>query len=213
MINQRSSRLRAQINSISSPFVFEPSQQWDGNDGRWSTFIVRIGTPQQDFRILPATNTQETWVPIPEGCLSSDPTDCGNIRGAEPFKGEPSKGFKINESSTWVANGQYNLLSEENLNYLGNGKYGFDTVELGVQGSNELSLTGQVVAGIATKDFYLGIFGLGPKPANFTDSDPKPSYMKTLVDKRLIPSLSFGYTAGAPYRKYLNFSHLKVSTN
>lgn len=100
MIKQRSLRLRTRINPISSSFVFEPSQQWVGNDVRWSKFIVRIGTPQQDFRILPATNTQEAWVPLPEGYLSTDPTDCGSIRGVEPFKGALSKGFKIHESST-----------------------------------------------------------------------------------------------------------------
>lgn len=192
--------LRARTNPSPSPFVLESSQLWDGNDGSWSTFLIRVGTPAQTFRILPATNGQETWVPVPQGCLSSDPISCGNLRGVEPFKSAPSSGFQSNASSTWVENGFYTLVSERNLNYSGNGKYGFDTVKLGIQHS-ALSLTGQVVAGIATKDFYLGVFGLGPKPANFTDfTDPKPSYMRNLVDRHLIPSLSFGYTAGASYR-------------
>ena len=55
--------------------------------------------------------------------------------------------------------------------------------------------------GIATKDFYLGIFALGPKPTNFTSfDDPQPSYMWSLKNQSLIPSLSWGYTAGAPYQ-------------
>ena len=37
-----------------------PSQIWDGNDGAWSTFIIRIGTPAQYFRVLPSTNSEET---------------------------------------------------------------------------------------------------------------------------------------------------------
>lgn len=111
-------------------------------------------------------------------------------------------GFQINASSTWTENSFYNLGLAKNLNYSGNGLYGYDTIGLGVQ-EGGLFLTGQVVAGIATKDFYLGIFGLGPKAANFSDfTDPKPSNMRTLVDRNLIPSLSFGYTARAPYRKY-----------
>jgi hypothetical protein len=45
----------------STPFPFAPSQYWDGNDGLWSTFSIRIGTPSQEFRILPSTTAQETW--------------------------------------------------------------------------------------------------------------------------------------------------------
>ena len=205
MVSRSGLSIRAQTSSIPSPSVFEPSQAWDGNDGSWSTFIIRVGTPEQTFRILPATNGQETWVPVPQGCLTSDPNSCGNLRGVEPFKDAPSSGFQVNASSTWVANDFYNLVSERNLNYSGNGEYGFDTVRLETQNGG-LSLASQVVAGIATNDFYLGVFGLGPKPANFSDfTDPKPSFMKNLIDQSLIPSLSFGYTAGAPYR---NTSHL-----
>lgn len=208
MISRGGLSIRAPTNPIPSPLVLQPSQLWDGNDGSWSTFIIRVGTPEQTFRILPATNGQETWVPVPQGCLLNDSNSCGHLRGAEPFKGAPSNGFQVNASSTWVANDFYTLGSEQNLNYSGNGEYGFDTVKLGTQDGG-LSLAGQVVAGIATKDFYLGIFGLGPKPANFSDfPDPKPSYMRTLVDKNLVPSLSFGYTAGAPYRNFSNPSHI-----
>jgi len=47
----------------------------------------------------------------------------------------------------------------------------------------------------------LGIFGLGPKPTNFSDfNQPQPSYLWSLKNQSLIPSLSFGYSAGAPYQ-------------
>lgn len=47
----------------------------------------------------------------------------------------------------------------------------------------------------------LGVFGLGPIPTNFSDfNDPQPSYMYSIKNQSLIPSLSYGYTAGAPYR-------------
>jgi hypothetical protein len=47
-----------------------------------------------------------------------------------------------------------------------------------------------------------GTFGLSPRPTNFTNFDnPQPSYLTSLKSKNLIPSLSYGYTAGAPYRQ------------
>ncbi|KAL9612515.1 MAG: hypothetical protein Q9167_002900 [Letrouitia subvulpina] len=72
----------------SKAFTFPPSQNWDGNDGAWSTFLIGIGTPAQYFRILPSINGQETWVPIASNCTQG-PSWCGNARGVEPFK-DPS---------------------------------------------------------------------------------------------------------------------------
>lgn len=47
-----------------------------------------------------------------------------------------------------------------------------------------------------------GLFGLGPKPTNFTDfNEPQPSFMWTLRKQSIIPSLSYAYSAGAVYRK------------
>jgi hypothetical protein len=45
------------------------------------------------------------------------------------------------------------------------------------------------------------MFGLNPAPTNFSSkSAPAPSYMSNLKSQGHIPSLSYGYTAGAPYR-------------
>ena len=119
-----------------------------------------------------------------------------------PFEGNQSNGFVSNGSSTWVAKGIYQLDIETDLGYTGNGDFGFDIVGLGLENSGGLTLANQLVAGIATEDFFLGQFGLGPKPTNLsTFEHPIPSYMQTLADQDLIPSLSFGYTAGAKYRE------------
>ena len=194
---------RASSTNNSLPYVFPPSQEWLGNDGSWSTFILRVGTPPEAYQILPATNIQETWVPLSQACASSDFNRCTHLRGIEPDQVAAQRGFQLNQSSTWVKEGIYNLLSEGNLGYTGNGEYGFDTVRLGPPALDGPSLNHQVVAGVVTTDFYLGLFGLGPKPANFSDfNDPIPSYMKTMVDKKMIPSMSYGYTAGAKYRKF-----------
>ncbi|KAF2280771.1 acid protease [Westerdykella ornata] len=187
--------------TVPPPFVFAPSQAFDGNDGRWSTFIVRVGTPEQNFRVLPSIQGHEIFIPLPDGCIETDPDNCGDLRGVYPFNGQKSTGFLTNASSSWKPIGLYNLYLAQELNYTGNGLYGFDTVGLMLQNSGGLTLENQVVAGIATKDFYLGLFGLGPKPSNFSDWQyPQPSFMQTLKDKNRIPSLSFAYTAGAAYR-------------
>lgn len=94
---------------------------------------------------------------------------------------------------------------ELNLDLSDIGTYGLDTVALGFGGSiGGPSLDSQVVVGIETYSYYVGMFGLGPQPTNFTDfSDPHPSFLSTLKSKNLIPSLSWGYTAGASYREYI----------
>ena len=195
---------RALATNRTLPYVFPPSSEWLGNDGLWSTFEIALGNPPKVFHILPATNIQETWVPLPEGCPSSNFISCTHLRGILPNDVATQKGFQLNQSSTWVNKGIYNLLSEENLGYNGNGEYGFDTLRLGSPALGGPSLDRQVIAGIVTDDFYLGMFGLGPKPANFSDYDnPIPSFMRTLVNKNIIPSLSYGYTAGAKYGKFL----------
>ena len=199
---------RQNSTAVPAPFSFAPAQTWDGNDGSWSTFIVRIGTPPQDFRVLPSTAGQETWVPYPEGCTVKDPSNCGSSRGVQPFNTEQGTGFLTNASSSWQALGVFsldfetNLDYEPNVSYVGQGVYGFDTVGLQVENSGGITINHQVVAGIAMKQVYLGIFGLGVKPANFSSySDPQPAFLPSAVNQSLIPSQSWGYTAGAPYRK------------
>ena len=68
----------------SQAFSVPPSQVWDGNDGAWSTFVIRVGNPPQYFRVLPATNNDETWIPAPDDC-NKGMGWCGNARGVEPF--------------------------------------------------------------------------------------------------------------------------------
>lgn len=166
----------------------------DGNDGPWSTFAIRVGNPPQPLRVLASTTVAETWVVLNQGCTSNDGSKCANARGNL---------FNQNISSTWDDHGLFELGVELNLDYnnFDNGDYGLDTLALGYTGSGGLSLDQQVVAGIATKDFYLGSLGLAPWPVNFTLRESSPSYLSNLKNQSKIPSLSFGYSAGAAYRK------------
>jgi hypothetical protein len=119
------------------------------------------------------------------------PANCVDSRGAQ---------FNYNSSSTWYFTNYYLLGLESNLGLSDSGMFGSDTVALGWQGSGEPTLNHQVVAGIATTDFWLGQFGLTPRPTNFTDfNNPQPSFVQTLKNRSIIPSLSWSYTAGASY--------------
>ncbi|KAL8822800.1 MAG: hypothetical protein Q9191_006468 [Dirinaria sp. TL-2023a] len=169
----------------------------DGNDGPWSSFVIRVGTPAQVLRVLASTTVPETWIVSNQGCLTTDPTNCADSRGNI---------FNVNASSTWQDHGYFALGVEMNLPYTSNyddGEYGFDTLGLGYpgSGSNATTLPHQVIASIATKDFYLGNLGLTPRPVNLTNLDnPSPSYLSSLKTSNQIPSLSYGYNAGAQYR-------------
>ncbi|KAI3394467.1 hypothetical protein diail_2659 [Diaporthe ilicicola] len=80
----------------------------------------------------------------------------------------------------------------------GNGLFGYDSVGLGSSGT---AVEHQVVAGIATPNFWVGSLGLGANYTNFSEDERPSSLLRTLKDSRSIPSLSYGYTAGAPYSK------------
>ena len=151
-----------------------------------------MGTPAQDVRVFLSTLISATWVVLSEGCTTSDPPNCGDLRGDI---------FNVNASSTWVANDEYELFYDSWLNFTGNGEFGYDTVGLSWQGSGGPTLNHTVVGGIVDPDFYLGNFGLSPRPTNFTSfNDPQPSYLTLLKQNNEVPSLSYGMTAGAPYR-------------
>lgn len=125
---------RANSTSQIQPFSFPTSQTWDGNDASWSTFIISVGTPPQTFRVLPATRADETWLPTPAGCSQFiDLPNCGNLRGVDAFQNAFSEGFEKNQSSTWVENGTFSLLLQNDLTLdsSATGDFGFDTLSLG----------------------------------------------------------------------------------
>ncbi|KAL9601761.1 MAG: hypothetical protein Q9179_002761 [Wetmoreana sp. 5 TL-2023] len=133
--------------------------------------------------------------------LQTDAPDCASKRGGL---------FNKNHSSTWQDQGFYELDQELNLGYAGNGDFGIDSITLGYPGSDAISVDRQLLATIAAKDYYLATWGIAPRSTNFTSSDPGEttfapgdsyqSLLSTLKQKQKIPSLSYGYTAGARYR-------------
>ncbi|EPS36985.1 hypothetical protein H072_9435 [Dactylellina haptotyla CBS 200.50] len=185
---------------IPFPIVIGPSQDWDGRDGPWSSFALQVGTPPQIVKALVGTGSNLQMVVLPEGCQApEDSLTCPTLRGGE---------FFTNESSTWENNTRYSTDSiyalgvESRLGFDGNGLYGFDTLTLDWQGSGKPTIYNQSIAAIATKDFFLGVLGLNPRPTNFSDdfNNPVPSYLQNLRSNNFIPSLSWSYTAGNQYR-------------
>lgn len=91
----------------------------EGNDGTWSTFEIRVGTPGQVARVLPATSWQETWVvwKTVNGCNTSlgVAADCFEARGGA---------FDSHASSTWHDEGQFTLGLNNLLGYDGVADYG-----------------------------------------------------------------------------------------
>lgn len=194
---------RATESTVPEPYVVPPSQKFDGNDGAWSTFQISVGTPGQEFRVLASTQSGVTQVIVPEGCLPEEGPDCPNLRGIEVFNSEQSPGFEVEESSTWSAIGQYAVETEERLNVTADGTFGYDKVALGpAADSASLSLEHQTVAGVAeTSYYYLGHIPLGIPDSSFSSlSQSIDSFLYQLRNQTKIPSLSFGYTAGAKYK-------------
>ena len=117
-------------------------------------------------------------------------------------------------SRTWSDLGNYSLGVETNLGYDAPASYGLDTVALGLSDSPDgPSLKGQVIASMQSYLFYNGLFGLKNQPSNFTasndsnnltDTVPHRSFLTTMRDQKMIPSLSWAYTAGAQYSEYIS---------
>ena len=92
---------------------------------------------------------------------------------------------------------------EGDLGYNDGAIYGNDTVALDLsEDSGDPQLESQVVAAFENDDFYLGLFGLGHKGTNFSKyNTPNATILASLKKRNMIPSLSWGYTAGAFYRE------------
>ncbi|KAI1763585.1 acid protease [Hypoxylon sp. FL1150] len=190
-----------------------PSEYFDGNDGPWSSFFVRVGVPEQDVRVLVSTASPETLVVSSDlGCSSqvfgnSIPSDCATSRGML---------FNPNNSATWDDLGTFNINGngvglEANLGYSQPTDFASETLGISLTGPR---LDNQTVGVIATASpFYLGIFGLNNQPVNFTSlgNYSSPSFLTTLKNQNTIPSLSWSYTAGARYRLKQVYGQLILS--
>lgn len=120
---------------------------------------------------------------------------CTNARGGT---------FNPDNSSTWGNRTYYKLPIEQNFATAVSALFGNDTLTLGGKGDDGHSLAAQVIEAITDPKYYLGMLGVNQQPINFTSPDSVQStYITSLKDQNMIPSVSFGYTAGAPYSRCL----------
>jgi hypothetical protein len=198
------------------PLAFSSSEFWSRCNGNWSSFVVRIGTPEQDFRVLPSPSTGAVFVPDIAGCLRRDdrPYNCAELRGV--VNSTYAMGFQPDSSRTWANEGVFEAHLGTEFGFNASARYGRDIVGLMVPHSGAPKpLANQTVGSLADlRPFFVGFFGLSPKPINFSNYDePRPSYLTSLKNAQNIPSLSYGYTAGASYSELLKAgSGLEVTT-
>ncbi|CAO1604417.1 hypothetical protein XANCAGTX0491_007974 [Xanthoria calcicola] len=176
-----------------APIVVATTGKFAGNDGSWSTFNFSVGTPLQTLEVLPSTQVPESWIVLDVAC-STSPADCSDIRGGT---------FAYQDSSSWTTKSFFALGAEANLGYTNEenrGFYGWELVQLTTPEGANTRVNQSVVAGISTKNFFLGVLGLAARPVVWEDhSDSSPSLITILKEQNYIPNRSYGYTAGASY--------------
>lgn len=189
--------------TLPSAVSVAPDQNWDGIDGKWNTISIRVGEPAQLVRVYVSTASQQTWVVHASACAQNVTNPAtGAVTETVDRTCFDSRGrtFNVSTSTTWDQNGFFQLWTEKNLGLTGNGFYGWDKVGLGLKGEEGPTLPNTTVGTLISPNFWLGHFGVNPKPTNFSAFvDPSPSYMSMLFNQSLLPSLSFGYTAGKRY--------------
>lgn len=167
--------------AISVPF----GPDFLGYDGLWSPVQIRVGTPEQWLLVFPSTTSSETWVAGPALCTS--PT-CSSLRGGI---------FDSGNSTSWRSLGDYELGFSALTETTQQGVYGFDSIAL----DDTFSAANQIIAVTDSVQEWNGHLGLGVTETRFTNNTDYLPLISTLVQNNsVIPSHSYGYTAGASYK-------------
>lgn len=176
------------------PVWVQPSGEWYGIDGTWSNFMFAVGSPAQIVYLTPATALSETWVVGAGGCTSGPGNQpCVDARGGV---------FDYHISETWhtLGAGAYEL----GMNHIGvqrNGDYGLDTVAfVDTMASSATSIDNVLIAAVNATDYYQGYIGLGVTQGSINHNVTNPLITQLAEVDGMIPSHSYGYTAGAYYR-------------
>jgi hypothetical protein len=107
--------------------------------------------------------------------------------------------YNPQESSDWSSLGTWQL-GLSYLGYDGNGNYGRDVIITQSPLSDDAyTMDGVLIAAINTTNYLNGLFGLGITQSNFNGTVADSPLTQAVGTYGLIPSYSFGYTAGAYY--------------
>jgi len=168
--------------AVSVPF----GPDFIGYDGAWSAAQIRVGTPEQYLLLFPSTTSSETWLAGPGLCDGT--STCASLRGGL---------FYTDNSTTWQEVGQYELGYSALSETADNGDYGFDNISL----SDTITTSNQIIAVVDDIRHWNGEFGLGVQETRFSSNADHLAFISTLVQNNsVIPSHSYGYTAGASYQ-------------
>ncbi len=134
-------------------------------------------------------------------CARLNISNCGSSRGVEVFQSQQSLGFQRNASSTWKEIGIYQTGLGSRYGLTGNAYFGYDSGGPSTAASvNVSTLDNLAIAAFASTDIWLGQLGLSMFAINISDTQSPHSFLSRLKEAGNIPSLSFGFQAGAPYR-------------
>jgi hypothetical protein len=108
--------------------------------------------------------------------------------------------FDLTESSTWQDLEDYNLGVDARFGGSAYAMYGLDDLTFGSTG---VTLNNTIIGSINATEYWLGMFGLGVVPGNFGNITSLPAINGLVEKNSAIPTHSYGYTAGAKYRKFM----------
>ncbi|KAI5800078.1 aspartic peptidase domain-containing protein [Geopyxis carbonaria] len=179
----------AAAKATAQPLILPSSKQWYGKLGNFSGFGLDIGTPAQTVDLWPLTGAR--------GIFTVDWSQCGGSNQAcdnvQSFK------FTTGNSSTWDKLGQFpaEILNSDNSATVAT--WGLDSVGLTQKDNTTVELEGHLVASFDAQYYTSGFLGLVPEATQLNGT--YPSLLDSLWAEGKIPSRSWGYTAGASYRK------------
>lgn len=154
------------------PFRWPEGRFIDGPEGNWSTFPVSAGTPRQEFSVLFSTTSKHLSLPFAEDCEHDERSD----------------GFCHQHSSTWWEDDSSDLAD---AGWQGN-----------ISDSNTVKRVRIQPAAPGRK--RRGMLGLAQPldsvPQTLLFGGPYDSLLAQMVVESWL-SYSWGYTAGAAYRK------------
>lgn len=208
---------------IIAAFPVLPSKKYQGNDGNWSTFEINVGTPSQVFHTLVSTSSRGIWLVDKTACNdTTDPTVAQHTNCLQQRGGVGNSGWNSGASSTWGRLGEYTLDLNEGIPvgqtfgksptawlYPGS-KYnqsvvvGQDNVAVAQNSESRSAIVANqsLVYAIADPAIFVSTLGIGDGVKR-TETSPTPflSMLDIFANQSLIPSKSWGYTAGASYSK------------
>lgn len=189
------------------------AESWAEYDGVWSVFNLQVGSnsQHQSFRFVPSSSSYSTWLPAADSCAKvTDQSSCASARGIGPALGAPSTGYAGNRSSSYVpmAVAYIELGSHLKIDTLFGADYkisaanGLDFVSLQRADNSWIpDLQKTAIYADATTFYILPTFGLGFGQRVEPDGTTISSFLEALAVNNSIPSRSWGYTAGARYRR------------